>query len=147
MSTTQTAEPKAKIGNASSSSHEVAENSFFASEANENFFNGLSVQAKLNISPPDDPQEKEADQVADTVMRMPQTPYEGITGTNENSSGSGVQIHRKCAQCEEEEKMQRMPEMPIQRNSEGEEQVNAFYEPAIQRMCALFEEEEKKMQR
>ena len=147
MSTTQTAEPKAKIGNASSSSHEVAENSFFASEANEGFFNGLPVQAKLNISPPDDPQEKEADQVADTVMRMPQTPYEGITGTNENSSGSGVQIHRKCAQCEEEEKMQRMPEMPIQRNSEGEEQVNAFSEPAIQRKCAHCEEEEKKMQR
>lgn len=147
MSTTQTAEPKAKSGSASSSSHEVAENSFFASQGNEGFFNGLPVQAKLNISPPDDPQEKEADQVADTVMRMPQTQDEGSMGTSENSSGSGVQINRKCAQCEEEEKMQHMPEMPIQRNSEEGEQVNAFPESAIQRKCAHCEEDEKKMQR
>jgi hypothetical protein len=35
-------------------------------------FFGQPVQAKLTVSTPDDPQEKEADAVADKVMRMPE---------------------------------------------------------------------------
>jgi Domain of unknown function (DUF4157) len=54
---------------------------------------GISVQRKLSIGAADDPLEQEADAMADTVMRMPETPF----------------VQRKCAHCEEEEKVQRKP--------------------------------------
>ena len=49
----------------------AGEESFFGSKEQPAFFNA-PVQAKLSVSSPDDPQEKEADAVADTVMRMPE---------------------------------------------------------------------------
>jgi Domain of unknown function (DUF4157) len=52
---------------------------------------GLSIQRKLSIGAVDDPLESEADAMADKVMRMPETPF----------------VQRKCAHCEEEEKVQR----------------------------------------
>lgn len=51
---------------------------------------GTAIQCSLSVGAPDDPLEQEADQMADTVMRMPL-------------------IQRKCAHCEEEEKAQRKP--------------------------------------
>ncbi|MBL7701139.1 MAG: DUF4157 domain-containing protein [Ferruginibacter sp.] len=48
----------------------AGEESFFGSKEQPSFFNA-PIQAKLSISSPDDPQEKEADAVADSVMRMP----------------------------------------------------------------------------
>ncbi len=53
----------------------------------------LPVQRKLSIGSPDDPLEHEADAIADRVMRMPESSF----------------IQRKCAECEEEEKLQRKP--------------------------------------
>ncbi len=53
----------------------------------------LSIQRKLSIGAVGDPLEQEADAMADTVMRMPETSL----------------IQRKCADCEEEEKVQRSP--------------------------------------
>jgi hypothetical protein len=53
----------------------------------------LPVQRKLAIGAADDPLEHEADAMADTVMRMSQSPF----------------VQRKCANCEEEEKVQRRP--------------------------------------
>lgn len=47
----------------------AGEESFFSEKARPSFFNG-AIQTKLSISSPDDPQEKEADAVADRVMRM-----------------------------------------------------------------------------
>lgn len=47
----------------------AGEESFFGAKENPVFFNA-PVQAKLTVSSPDDPQEKEADAVADQVMRM-----------------------------------------------------------------------------
>jgi len=52
--------------------------------------NATLVQPKLSVSQPDDKYEKEADAVADKVMRMPEQNF----------------IQRKCAHCEEEEKKQ-----------------------------------------
>jgi Domain of unknown function (DUF4157) len=52
-----------------------------------------SIQFKLAIGTPDDPLENEADSIADTIMRMPEQNF----------------IQRKCAHCEEEEKLQRKP--------------------------------------
>jgi hypothetical protein len=61
------------------------------------FFYQAPIQCKLSIGSPDDPLEKEADDMADKVMRMemPQ-PI--------NFSSARNTIARKCAHCEEEEK-------------------------------------------
>ena len=53
----------------------------------------INIQPKLTVGAPDDPYEKEADSVADKVMRMPDNHF----------------VQRKCAHCEEEEKLQRKP--------------------------------------
>ncbi len=67
------------------------------------------IQTKLQVGEPNDAYEKEADQVADQVMRMPQTDQP---------------IQRKCDHCEEEDLQMKpispTPE-PIQRK-EGEEE-------------------------
>lgn len=49
----------------------AGEDSFFGAQKNPAFF-GSPVQAKLTVSTPDDPQEREADAVAEKVMRMPE---------------------------------------------------------------------------
>lgn len=54
------------------------EESFFGSKEQSSFFN-LPVQAKLSVSSPDDPQEKEADAVAENVMKMPDPKIAAIT--------------------------------------------------------------------
>ena len=53
----------------------------------------LTVQCRLSVGAPDDPLEEEADNMADKVMRMPEPAF----------------VQRKCAHCEEEEKVQRRP--------------------------------------
>jgi len=60
------------------------------------------LQPKLEIGAVDDPLEREADEVADKVMRMPDPAP---------SLRSPPQVSRKCAACEEEEKkkVQRKP--------------------------------------
>jgi thiol-disulfide isomerase/thioredoxin len=57
----------------------------------------LFIQPKLTIGCPDDIYEKEADAMADKVMRME------MPGPI-NFSSSKNSVHRKCAHCEEEEK-------------------------------------------
>src|SRR6185436_7819135 len=57
-------------------------------------------QPKLTVGAPDDPLEKEADDMADKVMRMP------MPGLISFSSGKNI-VNRKCAACEEEEKIHR----------------------------------------
>ncbi len=70
----------------------------------------LPLQCRLTVGAPDDPLEKEADAMADTIMRMVDQP--GITFRQ------SMQLQRKCAACEEEEEVQRKPLMPfIQRKS------------------------------
>jgi len=57
-------------------------------------------QAKLTIGPANDVYEKEADSVAEQVMRM--------SGTQVlQTKISSVNVQKKCAECEEEEKAQR----------------------------------------
>src|SRR6185312_12742651 len=55
-----------------------------------------SMQRKLEIGAVNDPLEAEADQVADRVMRMPDSEVAVISANS--------QVSRKCAACEEEEK-------------------------------------------
>ncbi|SHM56719.1 protein of unknown function [Chitinophaga jiangningensis] len=55
----------------------------------------LPVQFKLSLGAVDDPQEVEADEMADKVMRMPASPAA--------IHASPVSVQRKCAACEQEE--------------------------------------------
>jgi hypothetical protein len=55
-----------------------------------------AVQAKLMVGQVDDPLEREADSLADAIMRMP-APGPAV-------SAARLHVSRKCAACEEEEK-------------------------------------------
>jgi outer membrane protein OmpA-like peptidoglycan-associated protein len=51
------------------------------------------IQAKLEVSTPEDPQEQEADKVADTVMRMPDPgPIQRIRLSGSEEEGEGEQV-------------------------------------------------------
>src|SRR5664279_4944791 len=85
----------------------------------------LPIQYKLTVGAVDDPLEHEADAMADHVMRMPDTSF----------------IQRKCAHCEEEEKIQRKPAV----NKSVNKNFEASRPPVIsfiQRKCAHCEDEE-----
>lgn len=69
-------------------------------QAVQRLINSHYIQAKLQISSPGDRFEQEADQVADTVMRMPD-PRASPERTSSNRTQM-PQIHRKCSDCEEE---------------------------------------------
>ena len=60
------------------------------------------VQTKLTVNAPGDPYEKEADRVADEVMRMPDRESSHLSG------GAPASIQRMCAECEEELHLQRL---------------------------------------
>lgn len=62
-------------------------------EQQKNSFGKLPIQRKLSVGAIDDPLEREADAMADRVMRMPE---------------NGL-IQRKCSGCEEEENIRRKP--------------------------------------
>ncbi len=99
----------------------AGEESFYGSKESPSFF-APTVQAKLSVSSPDDPQEKEADAMADTVMRMP----EPVAATTQNDEEKKVQrkeegqeepiqakfiapvinLQQKCEPCEKEGKAQ-----------------------------------------
>jgi hypothetical protein len=64
----------------------------------------LFVQPKLVVGEVDDPLEHEADHVTDQVMRMPDPGLSVTAGPS--------QLSRKCADCEEEDKLRRTPSGP-----------------------------------
>jgi len=66
-----------------------------------NIFIQTSFQCKLSIGSVNDPLEHEADTIADKVMSM-----QGVQPFVTASAGN---IQRKCADCEEKEKLQRKP--------------------------------------
>jgi hypothetical protein len=63
----------------------------------------LPIQAKLKVGAVNDPLEIEADRIAEQVMRIPAP---GV------STVATPQISRKCATCEDEEKLQKKPAGP-----------------------------------
>ncbi|HYG82794.1 MAG TPA: DUF4157 domain-containing protein, partial [Pyrinomonadaceae bacterium] len=88
------------------------------------------IQAKLQISTPEDSSELEADRVADTVMRMPGTEFH--PGTTVSDQTQTPRLQRKCAGCEEEARRQ---------PSEGVEGIiqakpSAAQTPVVQRLCS-----------
>lgn len=56
-----------------------------------NILRGARVQPKLRVGAPDDPAEREADQIADRVMRMPEP------SVHPRPAPAGIQ--RMCAEC------------------------------------------------
>lgn len=70
-------------------------------------------QPKLTVGPPDDMYEREADAVASRVMRMPDN--QAMT-----TSISPIGVQRKCAECEEEKKLQRKPKSSITNEAPAE---------------------------
>lgn len=110
------------------------------------FFNAV-IQPKLTIGPVNDPYEKEADAMADKVMRM----EEGEKSDHREQEGdqpvqlqpmTGTPIQRKCAHCEEEEKLNRK-----QADASHHIQLKTITDTTIQKKCAACEEEEKNIHR
>jgi len=72
----------------------AGEQGFFGARETGSFF-PASVQAKLEVSHPDDPQEKEADAVADHVMRMPEpSAASGGDAPERREEGSAPAVQR-----------------------------------------------------
>jgi len=77
------------------------------------------IQAKLQVSTPGDRYEREADRVADTVMRMPEPQSDSGATVSNRTQISRIQrkcsecekeVQRQCSGCEEEDKLQRKAE-------------------------------------
>lgn len=83
--------------------------------------NPLPIQPKLTISRPDDQYEREADRVADEVMRMPDT------GGPSTVQRSAVAVQRACASCEDE----------VHRQVDHDNQPEADDEPDVVQPSAL----------
>jgi hypothetical protein len=97
--------------------------------------NLLTIQPKLTIGSPDDPYEREADSVANHVMRMP------MDGGFIRNGGPSEVIQRKCASCENEEEA---PQPPI---GEFVQRKPFNTIPKVQLKCAACEHEEEKIQK
>ena len=84
--------------------------------AKHNFF-----QSKLTINDPGDQYEQQADAMADNVMRMPAT-------ENTFFKPATNLIQRKCAHCEEEEKLQKKESSPtpVEANSDIPSYINSL---------------------
>ncbi len=84
---------------------------FGARSSNPSFFPATVIQPKLRIGQPGDKYEREADAVADRVVS-------GQTASPQLSTASD-DLHRQCADCEQEKRVQRMEEEEgLQANSD-----------------------------
>jgi len=109
------------------------------------------LQAKLAIGAVDDPLEREADAIADKVMRMPDP---ALSAPGLSVSSAPPQISRKCAACEKEEEKDRVLRMkPVDPATSGCVAPTISQEisqrPLVRRKCEKCEreEQERKLQR
>jgi DNA-directed RNA polymerase subunit M/transcription elongation factor TFIIS len=89
-----------------SSKQNSVKNSFFASgnKTNEKFFGPSTLQPKLEIGQQDDPYEREADRVADQVMRMPDTAIQTFDNEEEElQMKREPAVQMACEDCGEKE--------------------------------------------
>src|SRR5665648_846529 len=104
------------------------EETFFGNSEQPSFFN-TPVQAKLSVSSPDDPQEKEADAVAENVMRMPNPELATIAASGEEK------LDKKEDKEEEvQAKIDPTAISKISRKEEDGEEIQAKRISAIYRM-------------
>ncbi|NOT50465.1 MAG: DUF4157 domain-containing protein [Chitinophagaceae bacterium] len=99
---TKTTTPVQRQADQSSFFQKKGEGGFFGSTNENGFFSGARIQAKLSVSSPDDPQEKEADAMADQVMRMTEPASAPGSREEEKVQKKGIAIQPKCASCEED---------------------------------------------
>lgn len=94
----------------------AGEETYFGSRESPSFFKP-AIQPKLSVSTPDDPQEKEADAMADRVMRMQDAP----------ATSPGKEEEKLQRKEEEEEQVQTKRDIgfKLQRKEEEEETVQA----------------------
>ncbi len=105
--TSRTATAASKQAAGGSFFRKAAEPSFFGTQESPSFFTGGTlVQPKLSVSTPDDPHEKEADSVADHVMRMPDTATPQLKSEEE-------QVHRKTSDDEDKKEVHPKLETPV----------------------------------
>ncbi len=91
----------------------------------------LSIQYRLTVGAVDDPLEREADAMAEQVMRMPDTSFTRMSTT--------AHIQRKCSACEEKQLYRKAESFGVQYNYTG----HSAQQTTIQRKCAACEEEEQ----
>ena len=99
-----------------------------------------TVQTKLTISEPGDKHEREADQVADRIMTMPEQKVQRMCAGCDEEQGQQVQ---RQTEPEEEEEETAAPEL-IQREAEPEDDEDEEVAPKlIQRQAEEKEDEEE----
>ncbi|MCC5905120.1 MAG: DUF4157 domain-containing protein [Balneolaceae bacterium] len=82
---------------------------FSQKDSGEMFFGPATLQPKLEIGSPDDAYEREADRVADQVMKMPDPAIQKFDEDEEIQMKRETGIQMKCNACEHEELLQRKP--------------------------------------
>ena len=127
-----------------------------SAENTSSFFGTNPIQTKLSIGRPNDKYEVEADAMADKVVRRLNTSENN--NLSQSHVGSQGAIQSKCAECEKEDKLQKMEEplaseiTSIRRKpifeSDGElpggdVQTKSLGMPAVQTKCTSCEDEEK----
>ena len=135
------------------------ESAFFGGEQSQ-FFSATPVQPKLSVSSPDDPYEKEADAVAEKVMRMPEpvaaVPVERREeeqlARKENDALADIKpvqeapaitpLQRKCAACAEEYKG-----VPSELSTQVQRQVSSGYDEDAPDIQAKFVPQRHAIQR
>jgi hypothetical protein len=85
------------------------------------------IQPKLVVNTPGDEYEKEADAIAEKVMRMPDGGIEGVQAV------PTLQVQRKCTSCGKEEKVEQ---------EEMKEEENASPQKMIMRKCTICGEDD-----
>lgn len=106
---------------------------------------GRIIQAKLSISEPDDPYEREADQVADKVMRMPDSVTSGEEETKVQTKPLSSQItplvHRMPEKIADEE--QPLVQAKQEEGAEYDEEAVVATKPLLQRMAGAEAQEDE----
>lgn len=122
----------------------AGDTAFFDSKKSGAFFNS-PIQTKLKVSSPDDPQEKEADAVADKVMRM-QDPVNAPSPVNQEEE----KLHRKETAHKPEEILQTRHEIPaisvLQRKDQEPGDLQAKLQDNNTATLVQRSEEEKKQE-
>ncbi|MBN8852822.1 MAG: hypothetical protein BGO55_03605 [Sphingobacteriales bacterium 50-39] len=128
--------------------HALSGPAFFNSTAAESSFfsghQGSAIQAKLSVGQPNDPYEKEADATADKVVHRLANP--GSSSENGNlvqasplASTISRFVQKKCAACEQEEKLQKAEE----KEDIQTKPIFESNEKMVQHKCAACEKEEQ----
>ena len=127
----------------------IKELPFFSKTKNNNY----GIQTKLTIGAPNDVYEKEADAMADKVVQRLAQP-EVISKKDQSVQAKPLStsftpfVQKKCAHCEEEEKLQKEKEHKGKERIQKKPIFESDVEPPdedkkIQRKCAECEKEEK----